>query len=143
MSPAEYLDAAKARLSLKSDYALAKIAGIHRNYLPEIRRGDRAVPIQTAYWLAITLEKDPAEVVADLEMQREKNPERVKFWSGFLSRAALLLGLVAVLPSMLSGPTGNAHAATGGTGTTAHNLAFRRILETLGLITQPGFIKAV
>jgi hypothetical protein len=121
MSPAEYLDAAKARLELKSDYALAKKAGINKCWIPGIRKGDRAVPIQTAYWLAITLEKDPAEVVADLELQREKNPERIKFWSGFLSRAALLLGLVAVLPWMLLGPTGNAHAGTGGIGAAAHN----------------------
>lgn len=121
MSPAEYLDAAKARLELKSDYSLAKKAGINKCWIPGIRKGNRAIPIQTAYWLAITLEKDPAEVVADLEMQREKNPERLKFWSGFLSRAALLLGLVVVLPSLLSGPTGNAHAANGGTGATPHN----------------------
>jgi hypothetical protein len=142
MLPTEYLDAAKARLQLKSDYALAKLAKVRREDIPGIRSGKRAVPLDLAYWLAITLEKDPAEVIADLELQREKNPERVKFWNSFLSRAACWLGTAAVLLLTSSAPTGNAQAATGGNWTTSHNLAFRRILEALGLIDSRRSITA-
>lgn len=103
MKPAEYLDAAKARLCLSSDYELAKRAGIPRQSLPAIRDGKRALPLDFAYWLAITLELDPAEVVADLEAQREKNPLRAEFWRSFLSRArsiaALLLCTLALISS--------------------------------------------
>lgn len=111
---AQYLDAAKERLSLKSDYALAKIAGIRREIMPSIRSGKRAVPLHLAYWLAITLERDPAAVVADLEEEREKNQTRQEFWRSFLSRSASLAVLCCKLALITSGACGNALAAAGG-----------------------------
>ena len=95
MKPAEYLDAAKARLNVESDYEIAKRFGINRAVISEMRTGTRAVPLDVAYKLAITLEIDPAQVVADLESQREKNPQRKAFWSGFMSRAATLVVVLA------------------------------------------------
>jgi transcriptional regulator with XRE-family HTH domain len=121
MKAAELLDLAKGRLSLKSDYALAKMSGIPKQRISQIRSGKEAMPLHLIYWLAVTLEKDPAELVAQQEIEREKNPERVKFWNSFLSRAALLLGLVVALPSMLSGSIGNAQAASGGIVAASHN----------------------
>lgn len=91
MQPSEYFDAAKARLSVTSDYALCQKFGIPNAYMPGIKNGTRAVPLDVAYKLAITLELDPAQVVADLEQQREKNPQRLEFWKGFISRAVTVI----------------------------------------------------
>jgi len=95
MKPSEYLDAAKARINVTSDYEMAKRLGLDRQSIPAMRKGTRAVPLDVAYKLAITLEIDPAQVVADLEQQREKNPQRLEFWKGFTSRAATVLMVLA------------------------------------------------
>jgi len=115
MKAAEYLDAAKEKLNLQSDYSLAQIMKVPKQYVQEIRKGKRAVPLSAAYWLAITLELDPAEVVADLEAQREKNPIKQEFWRSFLSHAVKLTVLLAcMLVLSFSAGLGSGQDATGG-----------------------------
>lgn len=107
MKPSAYLDAVKAQLNIESDYQLGKVLELPRNSIPAIRSGSRAVPLDVAYRIAITLDLDPARVVADLAEQREKNEERRAFWRSFLSRVicigALLIHTLACLPSNISG----------------------------------------
>lgn len=115
MKPAAYLDAAKAELNIESDYALGKAIGLSPKTMPAIRRGDRAMPLEAAYKLAITLKMDPAAVIADLEEQREKNESRRAFWRSFLSRAALIVAaLGCTLGSMPSATYESATALFGG-----------------------------
>lgn len=115
MTPAEYLDAAKARLKITSDYELAKRFGHGNGPIAEMRKGNRNIPLDIAFRLAITLEMDPAQVVADLESQREKNPEKRSFWTGFISRAAMVIGVMAcTLALNFSGMQGNGAATHGG-----------------------------
>lgn len=95
MKPSAYLDAVKAQLNITSDYDLAKRFGIGNGRIVMIRNGERPIPLNIAFMIAITLQLDPAEVVADLEEQREKNPKRRDFWRSFLSRAALVIVTVA------------------------------------------------
>jgi hypothetical protein len=101
MTPAEYLDAAKARLCLSSDYELCKKLDVPRGHLPAMRRGERAIPPHLALSLAVTLELDPAQVVFDLEAQREKNEKRRELYRSFLSGArkvgkTILAGIAAL-----------------------------------------------
>lgn len=120
MTPNEYLDATKARLNLSSDYALAKALDIANGSLSGIKSGHRHIPLDVAFKIAITLEIDPAQVVADLEQQREKNAKRRGFWQSFTSRAACIVALICcTLALSLSGISGNGQAARGG--------AFRRL----------------
>lgn len=113
MTPAEYLDAAKARLNVSSDYALAKRLECLPNHVSEIRSGKRHVPIDMAFRLAITLELDPAQVVADLEEQREKNEKRRGFWRSFTSHArcnvVAVLCMLALIASATFGSVQNPH----------------------------------
>lgn len=99
MTPAEYLDAAKEKLGLPSDYELTKRAGIPRNHISGIRSGKRAMPLELAYWIARTLGLDPGSVVADLGSQRTKNPERAEFLRSFVqstwSKAAIWVLAIA------------------------------------------------
>jgi len=108
MKPTEYLDAAKARLNITSDYELAARFGTGRASISEIRNGKRNMPLDVAFKLAITLEIDPAQVVADLESQREKNPTKRGFWSSFISRAAIVAALVCTLALNFSAISGSA-----------------------------------
>lgn len=119
MKPTEYLDAAKARLNVKSDYALAKLIECPSGHIAEVRSGKRHVPLDMAFRLAITLEIDPAQVVADLEEQREKNEKRRGFWRSFRSHAACAALALACMLAVL-------HSATSGSGPGARGGAFRR-----------------
>lgn len=115
MTPSEYLDATKARIGVTSDYELAKRIEISDKVIPAIRRGERHLPLDVAYRIAITLELDPAEVVADLEGQREKNEKRAAFWRSFTLRArqAAVIALCTLALSY-SGISGDAAKLLGG-----------------------------
>lgn len=119
MKPSEYLDAAKARLNIESDYELAKRLEVGNGRIVEMRKGTRPVPLDVAFRIAITLEIDPAQVVADLEEQREKNEKRRGFWRSFRSHA---VGAALALACMLA----VLHSATSGSGQGARGGAFRR-----------------
>lgn len=130
MKASDYFDAAKARLNVDSDYALCKLFGLPNGSLPGMRKGTRAVPLDVAYRLAITLELDPALVVADLESQREKNEARRAFWSGFISHArTVTVALVCMLVWSFSGGAGSELKARGGLFNGllgSHNLRLRK-----------------
>lgn len=73
------------------------------------------MPLDVAFRIAVTLKLDPAQVVADLAEQREKNEKRREFWRSFLSRAAY--GVAAIgctLALILSATFGSAAAEHGG-----------------------------
>lgn len=88
MTPSEYIDRAKEVLGIESDYELAKRFEIPKQYVSAYRNGKRTVDNYTAMRLAITLDMDLAEVIADLESQHEKNDKRREFFRGFLQKHA-------------------------------------------------------
>lgn len=94
MKTSAYLDAVKAQLNIQSDYELAKRLEIGNGRIVAMRDGSRPVPLDVAFKIAITLEMDPAQVIADLEEQRERNEKRRAFWRSFLSRAACMVAVV-------------------------------------------------
>lgn len=95
MKPSAYLDAVKAQLNIESDYQLAKRLEVGNGRIVAMRDGSRPIPIDIAFKIAIALELDPAQVIADLEEQREKNEKRRDFWRSFLSRAPMLIAVLA------------------------------------------------
>ena len=112
MKPSAYLDAVKAQLNIESDYELAKRLGIPNANMPGMRNGTRKVSNDIAFKLAIALQLDPAQVVADLEEQREKNEKRRDFWRSFLSRAPMLIAVLAcTLALSFSATYGSAQSA--------------------------------
>ena len=115
MKPTEYLDTAKARLNVTSDYALAKRLECFPNHVSEVRSGKRHMPLDMAFRIAITLELDPAQVIADLEEQREKNEKRRGFWRSFASRArSSVVAVLCTLALILSATFGSVQALHGG-----------------------------
>lgn len=114
MKPGEYLDRAKEELGLKTDYALAKAMGIDRGRLLKLRKGTRPLDEAEAIWLATTIRCDPAQVIADLAEQREKDPKKKDFLRGFMSRAAVLAAICCTLALTCFDGAGNVLAAAGG-----------------------------
>lgn len=119
MKPTEYLDAVKAQLNIQSDYELAKRLNVGNGRVVQMRKGERPVPVDVAFKIAITLEMDPATVVADLEAQREKNPQRAEFWRGFISHAQKAAAVVLCMLAL------NCFGIFGGAAAVAHG-GFRR-----------------
>jgi len=115
MKPNEYLDATKERLNITSDYELAKRLELDRQSIPAIRKGVRAIPLDVAFRIAITLELDPAQVVADLAEQHEKNEKRRGFWRSFTSRAhSSAVTILCTLALILSATCGSVAGLHGG-----------------------------
>jgi len=63
MMPSEYLDAAKARMAVVSDYELAKRLDARPNHVIEIRHGKRHMPLDVAYRIALTFRNAPDDWV--------------------------------------------------------------------------------
>ena len=88
MKAHEYLDAAKEKLKISSDYGLAKRLEVPRQYVSEFRSGKRNLDFYVAVRLAVILEQDPAVIFGDLQSQIEKNPAKAQFLRDFVLRAA-------------------------------------------------------
>lgn len=114
MTPAQYIDAAKAELGIHSDNELAKRFDLHRQRVSACRAGREWPDNYIVMKLAITLKLDPATVLADLESQREKHPDRAQFWRSFLTRAALLVLIACTLASSFIATSGTEAAQLGG-----------------------------
>ena len=94
----EYLDAAKARLGIESDYAMAKLLDITKQAMSNYRHGRNSMDVYAATRVAEILEIDPMEVIAAASAEGEKNPERRNFWQKKWAaiRASIAAAVVAV-----------------------------------------------
>lgn len=87
MKPTEYLDAAKEKLGINSDYELAKRMEISRQRISAYRAGTEWPDVAALLHLAIILEIDPGEIIADIEAQHTKDQKKAAFLRDFASRA--------------------------------------------------------
>ena len=114
MTPAQYLAACKTKLGHCSDYALAKKWEIDKGYISKVMRGITPINARVAFLIAITLELDPATVLADIEAQQQQG-KAGEFWKSFLLRARQVAAAMALtLVCLVSAGTGNDPGATGG-----------------------------
>lgn len=97
MRSSEYFKQAKRRLGIESDYALAKALGLQSSAVSKIQAGKHTMGEETALKVAVILKLDPALVLADLQAEREKNPEIQAVWRGLRERLALGFESLALL----------------------------------------------
>lgn len=98
MKTSDYLDAARTKLGLPSDYALAKHLGITREYVSQFRLAKRPLSDEVAIKIADILGKDRLELLAVSNLERAKTPEAEAVWAGLLqkiSQGFLSLSLLA------------------------------------------------
>lgn len=114
MTPAQYLAACKVKMGHCSDYALAKAWGIDKGYMSQLRAGKRPLNALIAFHIAITLELDPAVVLADIESQQQSG-KNAEFWRSFLLRAkAAAVALLVTLALLASAGFESVQAISGG-----------------------------
>lgn len=86
MSTLDYLDEAKARLGLPSDYALSKALGLTTSAISNYRKGRSRIDDDVALKLAALTGRDPLEVIAAANMERAKTPEMAAIWKGLMEK---------------------------------------------------------
>ena len=83
----ELLLECKIKLGIESDYKLAQALEVHRTRISEYMNEKRTPDAYAAVRIAQILGRDPAEIIATIEADSEKNPKRREFWRDFLQRA--------------------------------------------------------
>lgn len=79
-SQSQWLDLYKFRLSIGSDYRLAKRWGLPQSYISQYRRERLRLPLALMLMIAEELEIEPLEIISALEIKRtsEKFKEAIK-----------------------------------------------------------------
>ena len=88
MTPTEYLDAAKTKTGIASDYELAKRLETAQTVLTSIRKGRRPLTPYLCAKIALALDLDPVAVIADVEGQTDKDEKRRAFWKSLIPSPA-------------------------------------------------------
>lgn len=97
-----YLDECKAKLGVKTNYALNKHLNIGENRLSDYYKGRVAPDEFACFKIAECLEIDPAIVIAEIKAESEKNPEKREYFRAFrgaCGKAAAGIMLVVALSS--------------------------------------------
>ncbi len=85
-STLQYLDEAKRKLHIQSDYALSKKLGCTTSTISNYRAGRSRMDDVMAVKVAEILEKNPLELLASLNLERAKDDEVKEVWKGILEK---------------------------------------------------------
>lgn len=83
----ELLLECKIKLGIETDYKLAQALEINRGIVSDYMNEKRTPDAYAAVRIAQILGRDPAEIIATIEADSEKNLKRREFWRDFLQRA--------------------------------------------------------
>ncbi len=80
MKATEWLDKAKQKLKIESDYKLEQIIGIGSGAIANIRKRNSGMDNYVASRIEDILEIERMTVIIDMEIQKTKNEEKKKYW---------------------------------------------------------------
>lgn len=86
MKTQEYLDAVRATLGLPSDYALQKPLALSKSQLSKYRTGKETLSTPVAVRIANLLKKEPLQVIAEVNAEKETDPETKAMWQSILEK---------------------------------------------------------
>lgn len=111
----ELLLECKIKLGVKTDYKLAQALEIHNGRISAYMNGKEVPDAYACVRMALILGRDPAQVIAEIEADTEKNATRREFWADFAQRAkrAAKLGTLALffMASLLGSISGHREGA--------------------------------
>ena len=103
---------AKSALNIQSDYALAKALGITRQAISLYQTGRRQLADnETVFRLADVLGRDPAMIIAELEVGKATRPETREAWIQRLKQLGGVAATVVITTSGALPAPGNAAVA--------------------------------
>lgn len=94
MQTTEYLAAAKRRLQIENNAAMAARLGLSEAALSRYGSGARVMDDYTAAQVADILGLDPLTVIAQANAEREKDKARAAYWARIANKAAMTMGFV-------------------------------------------------
>ncbi len=99
----KYLNEIAKLTETGSDYAVAKALSVSRQRISNYRTGRHHFDNEMAFKIAVMLDRNPAEVIAELQTERAKTPEKKKFWQMEFKRlhgatGLTLFALVIIFP---------------------------------------------
>lgn len=106
---AEYLDEIKSKTGIESDYGVAMKLGLSRFAVSNYRHCKNAFDNHTCLIVARTLGTPLEQVIADMELQREKDEKKKADWLSFEMRlkgaaASILAASSAALVTLIVTP---------------------------------------
>jgi hypothetical protein len=102
---AQYLDAAKRKLGIESDYALAPHLGVTKQAISKMRNRPLVMSNTMAAKIAEILEIDLMRVIADMELERGSNDELWKRIAKSVAAGVLVAIGAAIAPPPASAAT--------------------------------------
>lgn len=138
---AEWLDLARERAALPSDYAIAKHLGVTTQAVSKLRAGTIGLTEETATALAELADADPVTVYAEVKAARAKRTEQRAFWARVAR--GLAAGIILVISVGYGAPEVRAAGLWGGisacAGYTFYALArlWRRVRKRVRIVTFP------
>lgn len=96
-----YIEEAKNKLGIVSDYALSKRLGITKQAVGGYQSGTRVMDNYTAAKLAEALEINPLEVISAASAEREKDDKKREFWQKLARTSAAALVTIPLVFSEL------------------------------------------
>jgi transcriptional regulator with XRE-family HTH domain len=109
-----YIELAKRRQHIETDYALAKLMGVSRQHVSNWQLGKKTMDTQNCFKIAELVGMDARIVIADIEVERAERmgrEEDAEWWSNMRKTfGQLVLALIA--GAAITGPSPNANAAT-------------------------------
>ena len=95
----ELLLECKVKLGIQSDYKLAQALEMHSGLISDYMSGKRVPDEYACMRISLILQRNPAEIIAIVQGESEKNPKRKAFWLDFLVHAkqAAKLGMLSLI----------------------------------------------
>jgi len=123
MRTIDYLDAARSRAGLPSDYALAARLGATRAAVSSWRCGRKFPDALHAFRLAELAQCDPAKALADMELERAERQHRddaAAGWRSILQRIGGAAAMVAMVAGFGAAPSPSQAAQSVSSGNTLY-----------------------
>lgn len=138
MNTLEYLDAVKAKTGLTTDYQLAKLLELEPSNITMYRKGRRVMDPYIATRVAEILEVPPMLVIAQSQLEREKDETKRAYWRKFAAAVTAAVAVNFFLPMAQKDALAQGVAAAEVTRTTDYGV-FRRWLARLSAAVQAAW----
>lgn len=118
MQAIDLIEKVKKEAGIKSDYALAKILKISTARMSDYKAGRVRPDTYTLTKMALLLNVEPIEIIAEYEADNEKNEDKKEFWQSFRSHIGKAAVIMLAIGCTLSSPN---EAQAGGKNEAVHN----------------------
>lgn len=100
-----YIDEAKKKLGIESDYGLAKELGLSRAAVSLWRNGKGSMDDYAATRIAEIIGVNPLIVIAAVNVEKEKTEERKEYWKNFYERLGGIAATILLAVNLIMTPT--------------------------------------